>query len=314
MFKKLLITTIFLPLILSAQSIHFEKQIWPILEAKCVECHRAPYEENGRTKKPKGELRLDAAWAIELGGGGGAVVIKGDPENSELLYRTNLPEDDDDFMPPVGKADPLTKEEKKLLTKWIKKGAQFGDWTGNLTGKPKTERKPLVFETQDLYKQLSEGLQPLEESKWAAVRQSGGRVTRLSDKSPLLEVDFRLTAETTTDEEIRSIRNIAEQVVHLNLSKTQISDQAMVEIGKLKRLVRLDLHKTNISDAEISQLKSLEHLRYLNLYSTQVSDSGLQSLQSLKNLRSIYLWNSKATPKGAKALAEAIPGIKISIK
>ena len=90
-----------------AQKVNFEKQVWPILENKCVQCHKAPYEEDGRVKKPKGELRLDGAWAIMLGGEGGSPVKVGDSAHSDLYMRVTLPEDDDDFMPPTGKADPL---------------------------------------------------------------------------------------------------------------------------------------------------------------------------------------------------------------
>jgi hypothetical protein len=32
-------------------------------------------------------------------------------------------------MPPEGKADPFTDEEKALLKKWIDEGANFGAWT-----------------------------------------------------------------------------------------------------------------------------------------------------------------------------------------
>lgn len=316
MLGKLFATILFLTLLssLSAETVDFEKQIWPFLESKCVQCHQAPYEKDGRMRKPKGELRLDGAWAIELGGDGGAVVVAGDSKHSELLFRTTLPKDDDDFMPPTGKADPLTEEEQKLLAQWIDQGANFGDWTGNMEGKPKTERKVVVFETQELYKTLSEGLETPKESTWAPIRLAGGRVSPLSDKSPLFEVDFRLTAETASDDKIQSINSIADQIVHLNVSKTQITDQSMAEIAKLKRLVRLDLHQTSISDAEIEQLKKLKHLRYLNLYGTQVSDKGLQALHSMKNLQSVYLWNSKATSEGAKALADAIPDVKVSFK
>ena len=42
-------------------AVNFEKQILPVLETKCFSCHKAPYTEDGRLKKPKADLRLDAA-------------------------------------------------------------------------------------------------------------------------------------------------------------------------------------------------------------------------------------------------------------
>ena len=61
------------------QKIDFEKQIWPILERSCVKCHKAPFEENGRTIKPKAGLRMDGAWAISLGSENGAVMTRVTP-------------------------------------------------------------------------------------------------------------------------------------------------------------------------------------------------------------------------------------------
>ena len=101
-----------------AQAVDFEKEIWPFLNNSCVKCHKAPYEEDGKIKKPKAELRLDGAWAILAGSENGAVLTAGKAEESELWIRCDLPEDDDDYMPPTDKADPLTDEQKDLLAKW----------------------------------------------------------------------------------------------------------------------------------------------------------------------------------------------------
>ena len=65
------------------------------------------------------------------GGENGAVVKAGDPEESSFLQRTLLSLDHDDHMPPEGKADQWTDEQKKLFEAWIKAGADFGDWTAD---------------------------------------------------------------------------------------------------------------------------------------------------------------------------------------
>ena len=46
----LLFVTSFLP---SHGVVDFEKQVWPILENRCIECHKAPYEQAGELKIPK---------------------------------------------------------------------------------------------------------------------------------------------------------------------------------------------------------------------------------------------------------------------
>lgn len=304
------------PLVSSA--VDFEKDILPVFEAKCVECHRAPYEENGRTKKPKAGLRMDAAWAIALGSENGSVLKAGDPGKSEIYHRVTLPQDDDDFMPPSGKADPLTGQELALFKTWIEEGADFGDWVGSTEGKPKevtnSGDKVPVSEIQEVYKGIADSLPELDEKTWAPLTESGARVARLSTKSPLVSVDFRLSPEKATEEAIGGIAVIAPHVAELDLSKTTVTDSALSILKETPNLVRLNLSQTSIGDAGLANLKELKELRYLNLYGSAVTDAGLKHLKSLSSLEALYLWQSKATPKGAKELQKALPNTKINLK
>lgn len=301
-----------------AGAVDFEKEILPFLESKCIECHKAPYEENGKTKKPKAGLRLDGAWAFATGSENGAVLEPGKPDESELYLRVSLPADDPDFMPPEGEAEPLTEKELALFKKWIEEGAEFGGWAGNLEGKPKemsnTGDKIPVSETQELYKRIAEGLEMPEEKSWATVTESGGRVQRLANTSPLLAVDFRLSAEPATDEAVASIGAIAPHVAELDLSKTAVTNDALAILAETPRLVRLNLSQTELDDGALKHLSGLPELRYLNLYGTKVGDAGLRQLGKLKNLEAVYLWGSAATQQGARQLQKSLPDAKINFK
>lgn len=296
--------------------VNFEKQVWPILKSKCVKCHGAPHEEDGRMKKPKADLRLDAAWGILAGGEDGKVLHPGDASNSEMWWRTDLAPDDDDFMP--AKGDPLTSDEKALLKKWIDQGADFGAWEGNLEGRPKDATaepdKIGVAEIQALYKKLGDGLKPLGEDAWKSVTAAGGRVQPLGPGSPLLAVDFRMAGGKADDAAVGTVDSIGANVAHLDLSGTSVTDAALAGIGGMPRLVRLDLHQTGIGDAGVARLTKLENLRYLNLYGTGVTDAGLKPLESMKTLDHLYLWQSKVTEPGAKQLQKALPDARINWK
>ncbi len=103
-----------------SSDLDFEKEVWPILEIHCMECHGE--------KQTYSNLRLDSSAAIRRGGELGEVLVPGDPESSEIYRRSALPPDDLDFMPVDN--EPLNEEELERLRNWIAAGADFGTWSG----------------------------------------------------------------------------------------------------------------------------------------------------------------------------------------
>ena len=93
--------------------VDFKKEVWPIFEERCVECHKAPYEKNGIIIHPKAGLRLDGAAYIMHGSDDGPAVVVDHPSKSSLYQRIILPEDDADHMRPKGGS--LSKEQKETI-------------------------------------------------------------------------------------------------------------------------------------------------------------------------------------------------------
>ena len=116
------------------RAIDFEKQVWPILESKCIQCHSSPRRAaSGRLKKPKAGVQLDSAAGIRSSQRG-KVVVAGRPGSSLLYLRVTLPEGDDDIMPPTKQGAGLTKAQTDLIKRWIEQGANYGTWRGNESG------------------------------------------------------------------------------------------------------------------------------------------------------------------------------------
>ena len=97
----------------------FERDIRPLLNERCTECHGE--------KKQKGELRLDAKSFAFKGGHGGPAFIPGKPKESPVFKRVTS-QDEEERMPPRG--EPLTTEQIELVRGWIEGGA---DWPENET-------------------------------------------------------------------------------------------------------------------------------------------------------------------------------------
>jgi mono/diheme cytochrome c family protein len=92
----------------------FSDVLQPVFKERCVQCHGPD--------KVKGGLRLDSLAALLKGGEDGTVVTPGVPDDSALLGRMLLPEDDDDHMPPEGKPG-MTQAQIALVRFWIERGA-----------------------------------------------------------------------------------------------------------------------------------------------------------------------------------------------
>jgi hypothetical protein len=306
---------------LSATAAHaavsFEKDLLPFLTKKCIDCHKAPYEENGKKKEPKAGLRLDASWAIVKGSENGPILTSGAPDKSPIYESVMLPKDDDGHMPPKG--DDLTKEEIALLKKWIEEGADFAGWIGSTQGMPAgaaTElAKPFKPREHDLFfAALEKEVKPLSDDVLAKAKAAGAQVAPVKVESPLVRVDFLTGVSKCDDAKAAAILPLKENIVQLDLGRTIITDGALKTIGQLPRLVSLDLRQTKVTDAGLESLIGLKKLQSLNLYGTEITDAGLKHLAKIKSLKNVYLWQSKATKPGVKQLVSAIPGLKASVE
>ena len=105
--------------VLGAEPVDYVRQVKPLLEKHCYECHGPDRQES--------ELRLDTvAFALE-GGNLGAVVEPGKSGESLLLAAVQGVSDDVQRMPPEDEAEALPAAAIALLKRWIDGGAQRPD-------------------------------------------------------------------------------------------------------------------------------------------------------------------------------------------
>ena len=305
-----------IPSFSSQAAVSFERDILPVFKERCLDCHQAPKEVNGKKKEPKAGLRLDAAWAILKGSEDGPVLKAKESAKSSLHEVLTLPSDDDKHMPPKG--DPLTAEQIKLVKQWIDEGADFGGWVGSTEGMP-AELKPTApvarkREHDDFYKALEQGAKPVPDATLKKMQAAGAQVSPISVTSPLVRVDFLTGVSACNDAKVAELLPIADNIAHIDLGRTSITDAALATVAKFPRLAKLDLRQTKVTDKGIESLTALKKLQVLNLYGTEVTDASLNVLAQAKSLKQVFLWQTKATEAGAKKLESAIPGVAVVVK
>jgi hypothetical protein len=290
----------------SVAVINFKNQVWPILERRCLECHKSPYEKNGILKKPKAGLRLDGAAHIMHGSDEGAVVVVNHPSRSSLYQRVILPEGDSDHMPPKG--EPLSVQDKEILRMWIAQGVDFGTWIGatdgvdELTAQKKKSQLPQASYLKEI-DNLSEGVNPVEMNLLDEISRKTGLLVRpLGIGSPLLEVRVVTEPSKTGDEMIHALASLKDNIVKVDLRGSAITDRSLNDLSSFPRLISLNLMGTPVTLEGIISLKETPRLKSLNLVNTMVTDSAAKELASFPHLQKLFLWNSKFTEKGISLL------------
>ena len=119
-------------LLCNLPAVEFAKDILPILEARCFDCHGPD--------KQKAGLRLDRRASMIRGGDTGQPTIVPGNSSKSFLIEVLVGSDPDLSMPPKGA--PLNDAQISLFKKWIDKGAV---WPGQMDEVAKEEVKHWSF-------------------------------------------------------------------------------------------------------------------------------------------------------------------------
>lgn len=140
---------------LNFSKIDYSTQVKPIINRKCIACH-------GGVKKQAGFSLLFEEEALAKLKSGKYGIVPGHADESEMIRRLTL-HNPEERMP--YKAEPLTKSEIEILTKWIDQGAKWGQhWAYQSVEKPEipSTKSDWVINNIDAYvleKQEEKGLQ-----------------------------------------------------------------------------------------------------------------------------------------------------------
>ncbi|MFN3998195.1 c-type cytochrome domain-containing protein [Algoriphagus sp.] len=275
----------------------FQHLVQPILEAKCIACHKEG--------KIKGELRMDQLAGLQKGGKNGPLVIPGDMEKSLLIQRINLPKDEKEHMPPKNKAQ-LTDEEIEILEAWVAAGASFDQKVTEL----KSQEVLFQLASNKFSNQKVYTFDPASESEIKKLNNYFRKVNPVYPGSPALEVAY-YGISTFDPASLKDLKKVKEQVVKLNLNRMPLAE---VDLGFLKdfsNLEELQLNFTGVSSTQLSSLEKLENLQNLALSGNQFSGQVVKDLSKLQQIRKLFLWNSGLSDLEKEELKKAIPNARI---
>jgi uncharacterized membrane protein len=292
------------------EALLFRDLVHPILEDKCGSCHN--------TMKKKGRLSFASMDALLKGGKHGVVVKSGDPLNSEIIKRIQLPTTDKKFMPADNKPA-LTSSEAAILNWWIGIGVA------------KEDRKLAALKIPDAIKQdiaqlfkVTDTLNAAAASEEAVAKQFGmqklpaisavqiqqlaakGFHARLIHYSPdLLDIRMDAVGDSGTillRDRLKILAPFKQNIVWLDLKNMGLTDKDMPMLNDFQNIQRLNLAYNKVSDEGLTALSGMKHLESLNLTGTMVTDKSLAGIKFDK-LKSVYVWRTAITKLDSTSLS-----------
>lgn len=294
----------------------YETIIHPMFERRCVQCHKAG--------KAKGKYRMDTYEAMVKGGKEGPGLVHGKPAESNIIIRMELPEDDEERMPPEGKKG-LEAHELAVAKWWIENGADPQKTLKDFTvpapiqeaiskiapGSTSSATEPEAGEGEEAHAPAPKQDEALKTAVAGISKEFPGALSFESQQSQLLTFTAVSLRGNLDDAGFKKLEAVTPQFVTVDLSATKVTDQSVVQLESAKNLRLVRLAETEITDAAIDTLLKLPALESINLYGTKVTDAGASKLSAMTNLKHLYLWKTAVTPEAIKALQEKLPDCEI---
>ncbi|RPA68197.1 cytochrome C [Cyclobacteriaceae bacterium YHN15] len=270
-----------MPQVSFEEALAFDHVIKPILDQKCISCHKAG--------KVKGDLRMDEVQYILKGGEMGPAIDMQDLENSQILIHILYPLEDEFHMPPKGKPQ-LTETELALIQSWILDSAHF-------------EKKLTAYSPESEFIALAKEKFAGQESKTytfkaantktiAELNNDYRKVVSTYPNSPGLRVTF-FGKNQFDPNTIDDLKKIKEQVVELNFQNMPLKDEDLKKIANYPNLEVLNLNFTGIEGNNLGELKNLKNLTHLSLSGNPLSEAAFESLKGFGQLKNLYVWTNK---------------------
>ena len=193
---SLVLLLIALPLQLQAAKVDFVREVRPILEKYCYDCHGSSKQKSG--------LRLDIKSAAFKGGDGYApIIVPGKSEDSPLVQFIRG-DDKEMLMPPKGSR--LSANEIATITKWVDEGAIWPEGVDLAKVEDRRDHwsfKPLAQPVYPEIREKSWPRDPIDQFILARLEKEGLKPAQEADRATWLRrVTLNLTGLPPTPEQV----------------------------------------------------------------------------------------------------------------
>ena len=275
----------------------FNDLVLPILESKCISCHKEG--------KIKGELRMDHIEGLKKGGKSGPFVLAGDFKNSLLIQRIDLPMEEKKHMPPKNKAQ-LTDEELEILKEWVANGASFNQKVTEFS----SDNNLFILASKKFAPKKTYVFDPANSETISSMNNFFRKVEAIFPESPALEVSYFGVAafDPTSLNDLKQVKN---QVVKINLNKMPLAGIDLSMLAEMPHLEEIQANFTDLTSEQIRFLSSLKNLKSLALSGNKIDSDGVNAISTMTQLTRLYLWSTSISDSDQKRLLQDLENTKV---
>lgn len=279
----------------------YEDVVLHTITKKCVQCHGA--------NRQKGMLRLDGKEWMLKGGKNGDVIDLKSPENSEILKRILLEQNDEHHMPPKDK-DQLSDDELVIMKWWLNSGAEFNKKVALYEKDLKIEKALNTFhqriKSETKGEVIREKIPAIPQSTLSKLEKSGWVISPLSSTDNHVRVvGFNL--EVPLNSALEDLKQIKSNIVELKFSFKKISDSNILVLKDFKNLEKLWLDHTMITDKSLKFMNEFQKLNYLNVSYTAVTAKGIEQLNPNSLIKKVYAFNTGIQKNDLISMSKRMP-------
>lgn len=253
----------------AADGSFYTARIAPLFDESCASCHGA--------SRAKGDLRLDNFAGLMRGGKGGSVLAAGNPEASELYRRLLLPQEDELAMPPKGK-EPFSPDEMEVIKLWIAHGASGELPLAAIPNAPEPVRKIEFPKAEPA--EIAKARAPHKAAFDQLQQRYQGMIAYESRISANVHVNAALSRDKFDDADLAALAPLADKIVALDLSNTQVTDASAKQLAAFSNVRILRLMNTAITEETMAAIADLSGLEALSVFGTRVSEQAVAPLKA----------------------------------
>jgi len=148
----------------------------------------------------------------------------------------------------------------------------------------------------------------LSKEQWHHLKSSGITILPLEGEDGLQVLSPIDPKLAINDEDLKVLHLIAQHLVVLDLTNSEVSDAGLENLQKFPNLKKLTLENSKkITAAGVQKIESVISLEHLNLVGVALDDTAVNSITKMEGLLEVYLYRTGISEDAINALKASRP-------